>query len=487
VNVLERHPTHASCACLCIGLAVPNVVRVSLPLLAVAAFGLATLAALSPDVRVILAAALLVTGWIWGSLRLDSLDRSPLSSRIGTAERMRVVVTAEPRRGRFDVRAPALVVRFGSLDLHEPALLRLPLQRPPPQGAILDGIGEVLAPRRASNGFDQRAWLRRHGMHVLVRLDTWRMVGRRGGLGAVADRLRTWLARSVARGVRGERAAVLEGVVLGDDGGLSDELRQRFRASGLYHLLAVSGQNVALIAAGALGLAWLLGISRWLGEIGALLGIGGYVLAVGAQPSVIRAGIAGALGSLAWLSARMTDRWYFLLVGAAVLLAWNPYTVLDAGFELSFSAVVAIFVLFPRLRRVVEGYPVPSKLADVLVVSAVCGFATAPVLWLQFHAIPLLTIPANAFAAPAMLPLLGLALIGALLSPVAPGATVALAWVNGWLAAYLAACARIAGGLPGAQVRSPTVALLLLAGALLGAAYAYDRRGTRRRSEPTGG
>jgi competence protein ComEC len=351
----------------------------------------------------------------------------------------------------------------------------LPLQRPPPQGAILEGIGEVTAPRPASNGFNERVWLRRHGMHVVLRLGTWTIVGHRGGVGGIADRLRAWLAGSVARGLRGERAAVLEGVVLGDDGGLSDSLRQRFRASGLYHLLAVSGQNVALIAAGALALAWLLGLSRWLGEVGALVGIAAYVLAVGPQPSVIRAGIAGALGSLAWLSARMRDRWYFLLVGAAALLAWNPYALFDAGFELSFAAVVAIFVFVPRLQHVSQGYPIPRKLADVLIVSGVCGFATAPVLWLQFHAIPLLTIPANALAAPAMLPLLGLALIGALMSPVAPPATVVIAWANGWLAAYLAACARTVGGLPGAQVRSPVAALLLLAGALLAAAYAVPK------------
>src|SRR6266545_3832868 len=59
--------------------------------------------------------------------------------------------------------------------------------------------------------------------------------------------LRRRLDRSVARGLRGDRAAVVEGVVLGEDSGLSDDLRQRFRASGLYHLLAVSGQNVALV------------------------------------------------------------------------------------------------------------------------------------------------------------------------------------------------------------------------------------------------
>src|SRR5439155_17514163 len=104
------------------------------------------------------------------------------------------------------------------------------------------------------------------------------------------------------------------GIVLGDDAALSDRLRRDFRASGLYHLLAVSGQNVALVAGGTLFLAWLLGVRRWIGELGALAAIGAYVLVVGPQPSVIRAGVAGALASFAWLTARARDRWYFLLL-----------------------------------------------------------------------------------------------------------------------------------------------------------------------------
>src|SRR6266511_4122839 len=83
-------------------------------------------------------------------------------------------------------------------------------------------------------------------------------------------------------------------------------------------LLAVSGQNVALVAGGALLLAWLLGVQRLIAEVGALAAILAYVLAVGAQPSVVRAGVAGALGSLAWLTARTADRWHLLLVGAIV-------------------------------------------------------------------------------------------------------------------------------------------------------------------------
>jgi competence protein ComEC len=224
-----------------------------------------------------------------------------------------------------------------------------------------------------------------------------------------------------------------------------------------------------------LACAWLIGLPRWLGELGALAGIGGYVLAVGAQPSVVRAGVAGALGSLAWLTARAADRWYLLLLGALTLLAWNPYDVYDPGFQLSFAAVGAIFVGVPRLQRVLEGYPVPNRLAGLVAVSTACGLATAPILWLQFGSVPLLTVPANALAAPAVVPLLGLAAAAAALSPVAPTAAAALAWLNGLCAAYLAGCARLVGGLPFAQIRSGWGAAGLGVLGVAGAAYAWRR------------
>jgi competence protein ComEC len=190
---------------------------------------------------------------------------------------------------------------------------------------------------------------------------------------------------------------------------------------------------------------------------------------------VIRAGVAGALASLAWLTGRQRDRWYALLAAAVVLLAWNPYNVLDPGFQLSFAAVLSIFLLVPRFQRVLEGYPVPSLLRAPVAISAACGLGTAPVSWFQFHAIPVLTVPANAAAAPAVAPMLGLALVCAIVAPVVHGPAVLIAWLNGWCAAYLAGCARFFGGLPGAQIRSGRAAALLAALVVLAGAYAWLR------------
>lgn len=422
------------------------------------------LAALRP--RASLAVALALAGWWWGSERLQALDRSVLAPRIGTAGGAIVDVTEPPRRGRYEVRVRAVAVRWSGARIHEPLLVLLPGRRAPPQGARLRVLGTLRAP-----GDFERTWLRRHGVHVALRASAWRVVRVHGG---PADRLHAWLARASTPGLAGERRAVIEGVVLGEDGGLSDTLRQRFRASGLYHLLAVSGGNVVVVGGGTVGVALLLGLSRLVAEVAALGAIAAYVLAVGPQPSVIRAGVAGGLASLAWLSGRQRDRWYALLVAAIVLFAWNPWNVLDPGFQLSFAAVVSIFVLAPRFRRALEGYPVPRGVAECVSISAACGLCTAPISWLHFHAIPVLTVPANAAAAPVVVPMLGLALLASILPPLGP----LLAQLNGWCAAYLAGCARLFGGLPGAQARSPAAVAALASGVLLAAAYAW-RRGQR--------
>ncbi len=85
-------------------------------------------------------------------------------------------------------------------------------------------------------------------------------------------------------------------------------------------------------------------------------------------------------------------------------------------------------------------------------------------------------MPANALAAPVVAPLLGLALGAAAIAPFSSSAAAALAWLNGWCAAYLVAVAQLVGGLPIAQIRSTRALLLLLAGVLLAAAYACHPR-----------
>jgi competence protein ComEC len=488
---LERlPPAHLLAGALCVGLALALLLREAHAGLLVSAFAAALGAPAAGAARVpLLACALLLTGLWWGGVRLEALDRSLLEPEIGRAALAGVEVTGPARRGEFVLRVPVRVRRFGALELDERARLDLPPeQRPPPQGALLELVVTVARPREPEEegDFDEAGYLRRQGIHVVLRASAYRVVGRRGGLGGLGDGLRRGVVSSLQTVPAGERRAVLAGVVLGEDEGLEADLRDSFRASGLYHLLAVSGQNVAYVVAGTILLVWALGLPRRVGEVAALGTIGAYVLAVGWQPSVARAGIAGGLASLAWLASRPRDRWYFLLVGAAVLLAWNPYSLLEPGFQLSFAAVAAIFLLVPWIGRRLEGYPLPRRLVEVVAVSSACGLVTAPVLWLHFDAIPVYSVLANALAAPVVAPLLGLALGAAALHPVLPEAAAALVWLDAWLAAYLAFCARLVAGLPYAQASSVQTLGLLAAVAVFVVLFACMRGPMLRRAVALG-
>jgi competence protein ComEC len=457
--MLDRIPRpHLVAAAFCAGLCLAIAVRAPGGWVAVAALVATATAAAVPRYRAGLEAAGLVAGGWWlGSVRLEGMDRSMLAEFIGQAAPATLEVTGPARTSLFATRVPVRVTKAWQRRVDEPSQLELPSEiRAPPQGALIEAVVSIRAPRGRdeASGYDEEAYLRRRGAHVVLRAGEFTIVGRRGGVSGVADRLRAALGRSIAPGLVGEQRALVAGIVLGEDEGLEPGLRERFRASGLYHLLAVSGQNVAYVVAGILLTAWLAGLPRWLAQVAALIAVVGYVAAVGWQPSVVRAGIAGGLASLAWLLARSRDRWYFALVGAAVLLAWNPYALLDPGFQLSFAAVAAIFVLVPRIERRLEGYPVPSRLASVVVLSAACGLATAPILWVHFGAVSVVSVLANAMAAPVVAPILGLGLGAAAVGSVLPGAANAIGWLNGWLVTYLAWCARAIGGLPFAQVHS---------------------------------
>ena len=107
-----RSPPHSLLASLCLGIALANLVR--LPTLVAlgcaVAIGLATSSWRAVGT---IACLLVVAGWWWGSARLERLDHSALRAEVGRAERALVVVTAAPRRGRFDLKMPVRVRRFG--------------------------------------------------------------------------------------------------------------------------------------------------------------------------------------------------------------------------------------------------------------------------------------------------------------------------------------------------------------------------------------
>src|SRR5205823_11944175 len=102
-------------------------------------------------------------------------------------------------------------------------------------------------------------WLRRQGIHVVLRGQTWQAVGRRSGISGLGDRVGRWLAGDTTPGLKGERRDVIEAIVLGRSSGIDQGLLADFRSTGLYHCLAVDGLKVAAVGGGAAAVVLLLG------------------------------------------------------------------------------------------------------------------------------------------------------------------------------------------------------------------------------------
>jgi competence protein ComEC len=295
---------------------------------------------------------------------------------------------------------------------------------------------------------------RRRNAHALLRATAIRATGRRrGGLLGGLDAVRGRTERALTSAVPPPQGALARGMVLGQDGALTEGVREDFRVTGLAHLVAASGANVLLLATLvlAIGTALGLGLSArlWL----AMALVAAYVPLAGAGPSVQRAGVMGAVGLIAALAGRPSSRWYALLLAASVTLAWNPRAAQDPGWQLSFAAVLAMLALAAPLTARLRRARVARGLAEALAVTVAATLGTAPLIALQFERLSVVSLPVNLLAAPAVAPVMWLGTIAGALGQLAPWLAAPFAAVASLPLAYLTWLAERAAALPFAELR----------------------------------
>ena len=321
-----------------------------------------------------------------------------------------------------------------------------------PAGAVATGPatvrGRLERPRGRRNpgGFDYRGYLRRRG--VTAQLFVEEVLASRPTT-TVRERFR----RGVVRGLEHRQAALMQAMTLGirDDLGA---LRTVFAASGLAHVLALSGLHVGVLML-ALGLLLRpLGPRRYPLM---LLAVVGFVALVGVSPSVLRAAsmVAAALLAL-WFGAGRIEVWPTLALAGILTLLYNPSWLFDLSFQLSYLAVVGMLLFTPPLmgrvlgaaprafpwwhwRKVVLGSVVASSAAQALSLPLVASaFGSLPLFspWVNVLAVPLATV---------LVPLGFLAALSGLVSLSLAGLVNRL---TGALAGLLLRLADVAAGFP---------------------------------------
>jgi competence protein ComEC len=300
--------------------------------------------------------------------------------------------------------------------------------------------------------------------HIVGRIELTEVGGWRPG--SPASRAANAVRRTLVRGARpldDDGRSLLLGVVLGDDSGRSDILEEQFRASGLSHLLAVSGENVAFILVLAGPILRRLNLAvRWTATIGVLAFFG---LLTGWEPSVVRAAAMAAIACTAAATGRPASTLRLLALAVAGSVVVDPLLVHAVGFQLSVGATTGIALLARPVAARLRG---PRLLRELLAVTIAAQIGVLPVAVPAFGGVPLASLPANVLAVPVAGPLTvwGLA-AGLLAGRLGPPADALLHAPTGLMTAWLAGVARWGAGLPlgdvgGVQAAGIAVAALLV-------------------------
>jgi len=300
-----------------------------------------------------------------------------------------------------------------------------------------------------------------------------------------AAAVRGGIRRAVAGAGPGERTLV-PALVVGDDRGMPTELVTDFQASGLTHLLAVSGTNLTLVV------GFVLVVARWCGVrargliVVGVLGVVGFVLLARTEPSVVR---AAAMGSVALIGMGSNGRERGVrALGVAVLLLLlaDPWLALSLGFALSALATAGILFLAPPWRDALATW-LPRWLAEAVAVPLAAQLACTPLVAAISGQVSLVALAANMAVAPAVGPATVLGLAGGLMVLVVEPVGVLVGRGAGWCAWWITAVAGRSADLPTAAVgwSSTWTSVMLLSLLCLGSAWVMPRLlGSRRRAVP---
>lgn len=279
--------------------------------------------------------------------------------------------------------------------------------------------------------------------------------------GQIINRLRMVLSRAIMAAVPGDAGAFASGAMTGDRSGISRQTFEALRDSNLAHLLAISGMNMAFLTGFIFvllryGLALVPPVALRVNtkKLAAVVAFGValfYLLLSGANVATERAFLMVSV----MLGAVMLDRRALTLRSVAlagiVLLLWQPESLTEPGFQLSFAATVALIAAFGALDGRVMRERLPRWVMPVFTLvlsSVVAGGATAPFAAAHFNRFTDYGLLANLLTVPMMSLLMGAGAMAALMAPL--GLAGPALWVMGLAARWILFVAHWVAGLEGA-------------------------------------
>lgn len=254
--------------------------------------------------------------------------------------------------------------------------------------------------------FDYKEYLARKRIYSIVFLPKIQILSTESKPGVIS-----WAYRKILKGKSklkigieqnfpSSQSILLKAMILGDKTELTSGLKETLNKSGIRHLTAISGMHVSIIV--NLLMLMFLGLGLWRKQAFFLtiFFIFLFVIMTGFQPSTIRASIMGFLFLLGQNFGRIGSSSRAIVFGAALMLAFNPFLLFDAGFQLSFLAVLGINYLFPIFSFWLRRVPNIFQIKNILAMSLAAQIFTLPILIYSFGRISLVAPITNILVLP---------------------------------------------------------------------------------------
>ncbi len=297
----------------------------------------------------------------------------------------------------------------------------------------------------------------------------------RAGEGSVvrelAARVRKAYSTSARRALPPVQAGLLLGMTDGDTEYIDDATKEDFRATGLAHLVAVSGYNVAVfLGLVMLGVKALVPRGRWLRVAVAAPALVFFAFLTGLEASVLRATVSAGIVLAVTAGGRLTDALRALVFAFILLMLLSPEMLVDPGFQLSFGATLGIVVWGERLSERILGWMGRSSraahaIAAGLGTTIAAQVAVAPLLAWHFGRVPGLGAVANVVA----IPLGGMVMVGGMITLTSASLVGFMDWAPAMMRLPLdviLGAARFFGGLPSASIALSAVAAVAVVAAV---------------------
>ena len=207
-------------------------------------------------------------------------------------------------------------------------------------------------------------------------------------------------------GALSPQGAVLEALLLGERSRMDPSITQSLQKAGIYHLFAISGAHIAIISLFLFSLLKLSRVPTRISYLVVIVFLVFYAFLVEGRPSVMRAtimAVAFLLGKLIWRNVNLINT---ISISAFILLFFNPFSLFNVGFQLTFAATFSIILFFPRI---IKYFPrLPLRISEILVLSLTAQLGVFPFIASSFNRVTFSSLILN-YAA---LPLVGLIMAG---------------------------------------------------------------------------